>query len=147
MTRAWIAALLFPLTACGGGDASEDVEALEEAGQEQADRYSSGDYAGAWDMWTDDAKAAVSEDAYVSYSEACAGAGAPIGVTDARIDEPGTGIVRIGLGDIDFAYTMEFEGDEWRWVPTDETLERFADGKTAEEAIAEAQQSGDCIED
>lgn len=110
----------------------EDVEALKDAGQEQADRYSSGDYAGAWDMWTDAAKEAIPEDVYVAYSEECANSGIPLEVADARIDSPGKGTVRIGLGDFEFSYSMEYEGDEWRWVPTDETFENL-EGASADD--------------
>lgn len=127
MTRAWIAALLLPLAACGGGDASEDVEALEEAAQKQADRFAAGDYAGSWEMWTDEAKATVSQDVYVAYSEECAGGGVPLEVADARIDEPGEATVRIALGDFAQSYSMAYEDGEWRWVPTEATLENLGD--------------------
>lgn len=142
MTRAWIAALVLPLTACGGSDAANDPEAVNAAAQEQADRFSSGDFAGAWEMWTDDAKAAVPQEAYVEYSEACAGTGMPLEAGQVRIEDEGEAVVRISLGKFAQSYSMAYEGDEWRWVPTDDTLDSLAEG--ADAAIENATTEGTC---
>lgn len=144
MKLGWMAAaLLVTLTACGGSDADSE-SALEDAAQEQADRYSSGDYAGAWDMWTDAAKEVMSQDDYVTYSEACAGAGAPLEVQSARIEDDGTGTVRVGLVEFAFAYSMEYEDGSWSWVPNDDSLAMYGQG--AQGAIAAAKEAGTCVE-
>lgn len=136
--------LLPALAACGGGDASEDPAALEDAAQEQADRFASGDFAGAWDMWTDDAKAVMSQADYVTFGEACANGGVPLDVVDARVDAPGEGTVRVGLGGISGAYQMRYEDGAWSWVPSDEALAMYELGP--EGAIEQATDDGSCVE-
>lgn len=142
MNRAWIAALALPLAACGGSDAATDTAAVTDAAQEQADRFSSGDFAGAWEMWTDDAKAAVPQETYVEYSEACSGTGMPLEASDARIENEGEAVVRISLGEFAQSYSMAYEDGEWRWVPTDDTLDKLAEG--ADAAIENATSEGAC---
>lgn len=138
-------ALLVTLTACGGAGDEGSEDAVKDAAQEQADRYSSGDFAGAWDMWVDRAKDVMSQDEYVTYSEACSNGGLPLDVDMARIEEDGTATVRIGLGDFKSSYKMEFEDHEWSWVPNDDSLARYELG--AEGAIADAKADGSCVED
>lgn len=137
-----VAALLVTLTACGGGDADSE-DALTKAAQEQADRYTSGDFAGAWDMWTDDAKGVMSEADYVTFAKECAGTGMPLDVAEARIEDDGTGTVRLALGDFASSYSMEYEGDAWSWVPNDDSLAMYERG--AQGAIDAATEGGSCV--
>lgn len=136
--------LLPALAACGGGDASEDPDALEDAAREQADRFTSGDFAGAWDMWTDDAKAVMSQGDYETFGKACANGGVPLEVVDARVDSPGEGTVRLGVGEFSSAYQMRYEGGAWSWVPTDDALALYELGP--EGAIEKYKAEGSCVE-
>lgn len=143
MRLGWIAALALLVAACGGTDEASDEGAARDAAQEQADRYSSGDFAGAWDMWVDGAKDVMSQDDYVTYADACAGTGVPLEVGDVRIDSDGEATVRLGLGDFQNSYRMKYEDGAWSWVPNDDSLALYALG--AEGAIAKAKAEGSCV--
>ena len=123
LTVATTAALL---AGCGG-DPAKDEGAVKEAAQEEADRYASGDIAGSWDLWASDAQAEIPKDLYVAYIEECYTTGLPLEVQDVRIDETGKATVRVGVGDLAQSYEMVYEDDEWRWVPTDDTMTALAD--------------------
>lgn len=145
MRTGWIGIVVacLALSACGGSGAG-DEGAVEKAGQEQADRFSSGDFAGAWDMWVDRAKDVMSKDDYVTFAEACSNAGVPLEVASVRLEDDTHAVVRIGLGTITNSYEMEFEDDEWSWVPSDESMALYKLG--AEGAIEAARDDGSCIE-
>lgn len=141
MKRGWIVVPIALLAVACGSDDSSSEDAVEKAAQEQADRYTSGDYGGAWDMWTDDAKEAFSRDDYIALNEACGTAGAPLEVSSVRINGDGA-TVRLALGDFEQAYSMKFEDGEWRWQPTEENMDRYALGVDA--AIADEKAEGLC---
>lgn len=143
MKLGWIAALALLASACGGTDEAKDEDAVRDAAQEQADRYTSGDFAGAWDMWVDSAKGVMGQADYVTYAEACAGTGVPIKVDSARIDGDGEATVRLGIGDFAASYRMEYEDGDWSWVPNDDSLAMYALG--ADGAIAKARAEGSCV--
>lgn len=125
-----VTVLALTLTACGGDD-SQSEDAVEDAAQEQADMFSAGDFGGAYDMWTDESKELFSRDDYIEVNEACQNGGIPLEVADVRIEDSGEAVVRIRLGEFTQAYTMEFEDDEWRWVPSDESKAGYERGVEA----------------
>lgn len=141
-------ALLVTLTACGGDDPSDDTKAnsteadVETAAREQADRFSSGDYAGAWDMWADSAKDVMSEADYVTYAETCATSGAPLDVDSVRLDGDKNATVRLALGEFTYSYKMVLEDGDWSWIPNDDALTMYEKGAAG--AIAAAKEAGSC---
>ena len=148
-------ALVAALTGCGGGASNggsaatsgssnepQTIAALKSMAQEQADRYSSGDYGGAWDMWSKKSMSVISRSDYVKLITACFKSGLPLKVSSARIDSPGKATVRLGLGDIQRTYHPSYEDGRWVWNPTAEGLAQYSGG--AAEAIKKLKASGDC---
>lgn len=143
MRLGWIVAPLFLIAACGN-DTDSNEDAVRDAAQEQADRYSAGDYAGVYDMWAADARAVISEDEYLKLAATCSGAGADIKVADVRVDGDDKATVRLGVGDFEQAYQMRLEDGAWKWVPTDDSLALYELG--ADAAIEKQRAEGTCIE-
>lgn len=127
--------------ACSGDDGNGGKDAARAAAQEQADRFTSGDFGGAWDMWTAEAQSVMSREDYVEFSKTCSETGAPLDVSSVRVDGDDA-TVRLALGDFERAYQMHYEGGEWRWQPTGEALDMYAEG--LEGAIAAAKADGSC---
>ena len=118
-------------SATTGESLAGDQAAVMAVAQEQSDRHSSGDYGGSWDMWTKDAKAKVSRDDYVAFSEACSAGGVPLKVKFVRFDNPKQAVVRLSIGDQAQSYTMKLEADGWAWQPQAGTVDTFANGLEA----------------
>lgn len=102
--------------------APKTVQAVKAAAREQADAYSSGDFGAAWDQWTKSAKKLLDRDGYIELAKMCDFGGVPLEVSSARLEGDDTAIVRIGLGNFLTAYTMRYEGGQWRWQPNDDGL-------------------------
>lgn len=109
-------AALVALTACGG-DGDGDEGDVIDAAQDQVDYFASQDYAGAYDMWVDDAKELISRDDYVRFAEACDLGGMPLDVEFVRFESDDEAVVKVGVGKFMYSYAMRHEGKEWRWVP------------------------------
>lgn len=147
MTVKWTGTLLALalLGACGGSDSlAGDEGAVNKAAQEQADLYSSGDYAGAYDMWVDSAKELISRDDYAEVGETCDLGGVPIEAKFVRFenDAETEAVVTVGLGDFKTSYTMKLEGGEWSWVPSADAQEQYKLG--ADGTIAALKEQGQC---
>lgn len=127
----FVAVPLLLFGACGSDGPQGNEAAVEKAAQEQADRFSSGDYAGAYDMWVADAREAVSKDDYLAWADACSTAGAPIDVTDVRLEDDTEATVRLGVGGLEQSYKMRLEGDEWSWVPNNDSMALYEAGECA----------------
>lgn len=138
-------ALLVALTSCGGNDSlAGNQKAVEKAAQEQADYFSSGDYGGAWDMWTDKAKTTMSRSDYIKFGEACDLGGVPLDTEFVRFENKAKteAVIKVGVGDFKSAYTMSLEDGDWSWVPSDEAQAQYKLGLDG--AIAVAKEDGSC---
>jgi hypothetical protein len=156
MTRLLVLlALVVSLAGCSGGVSDEgiaatagatkeprNVVALKAMAQEQADRYSSGDYGGAWDMWSKESKAAISRADYVTLITTCYKSGVPLTVSSVRIDSSGMATIRLAFGGFQRAYHPSYEDGHWVWNPTDEGLAQYSGG--VDKAIRDLKASGDC---
>lgn len=112
------------------------LEAAVAAEQENADRYSSGDYAGQWLLYSSALRNAISQDDYEAYAKRCLEeTGRPEGlrftVEGVRMDGDDTAIVRIGLLGVELSRTMVYEDGQWLQEPTDELAANF--GKPVEQ--------------
>ena len=132
-----------PVAASPTSSAS-DLDAAKAVAQEEADRYASDDYAGAWDLWTKEGQAAISRDDYVKFHEECPGAGVPYKVAAIRSDGDNAAVVRLTVGgsSIAFSYRLLFEDGSWRWQPSDSDLADYAKGMDG--LIAAAKSEGAC---
>lgn len=121
-------------------DAAGNEDAVRAAAREQADRHSSGDFGGAYDMWSADAKATISRDDYLAFAEECLESGLPIDVEAVRLESDAEAVVRLGIAGFNQSYSMVLEGDEWAWVPTDTALDIYA----ADDPVQAARDAGSC---
>jgi hypothetical protein len=122
------------------------LEAATAAAQEAANRYTSGDYAGAWQMKSKQFQNNVSEADYVTYNNTCTRtnpvSGTPITVTGIRMDGNDKALVRWEIRGHQQSNAMLYEDGKWVDAPTDFWAENF--GKPVEQVIAEAKAKGEC---
>jgi hypothetical protein len=101
------------------------AKAATAIAEEQALRYSSGDFAGAWEMWTDEAKEIFSREDYVTLGETCAGTGVPLEVDPARLEGADEAVVRAGLGDIKTSHKLKYDDGHWKWEPAPDDIKIY----------------------
>lgn len=118
------------------------IDAATKVAQEEADRYSAEDYAGSWDLWTNEGKAAISQADYVKYHEVCPGPGVSYKVVNVRESGPNEVTARLKVATFLFSYKLKFEEGEWRWQPNDDDLVDYKAGVDA--MIKKAKEEGNC---
>lgn len=128
--------------AAAGGPEPKTIEGAKAAAQTVFDRFSGGDFAGAWDMYTAAGKAAISKADYVKLNQACSRKGLAIQLTSARMDAPDRAIVIAKQLVAAQSYTMVFENDSWKLEPAKEGLALYKLG--ADKAIAAQRKAGTC---
>ena len=128
--------------AAAGGPEPKTVEGARAAAQTVFDRFSGGDFAGAWDMYTAAGKQAISKDDYVKLNEACSRKGLAIQLTSARMEGADRAVVIAKQLVAAQSYTMVYEGDAWRLEPAKEGLALYKQG--AAKAIAAQKKAGTC---
>ena len=128
--------------AAAGGPEPKTVEGARAAAQTVFDRFSGGDFAGAWDMYTAAGKQAISKDDYVKLNEACSRKGLAIQLTSARMEGTDRAIVIAKQLVAAQSYTMVYEGDGWKLEPAKEGLALYKQG--AAKAIAAQKKAGTC---
>ena len=124
------------------GPEPKTVEGAKSAAQTVFDRFSGGDFAGAWDMYTAAGKAAITKEDYVKLNEACSRKGLAIQLTSARMDGPDRAIVIAKQLVAAQSYTMVYENGAWKLEPAKEGLALYAKG--ADKAIAAQKKAGTC---
>ncbi len=110
--------------------APKTLGAATAAEQENADRYSSGDYAGQWLLYSRQLREAISQSDYVAYAKRCMKEAArPEGLTltveGVRMEGDDTAIVRVSLLGVKLTRTMVYEDGQWLQKPTDELTKNF----------------------
>ncbi|MET8150714.1 hypothetical protein ACIBSW_30265 [Actinoplanes sp. NPDC049668] len=128
--------------AAPGGPEPKNIEAAKAAAQTVFDRFSGGDFAGAWELYTAAGKKAISKDDYVKLNTACSRKGLAIQLTSARMEGTDKAIVIAKQLVAAQSYTMVYEGDAWKLEPAKEGLELYAKG--ADKAIAAQRKAGTC---
>ena len=144
---ALVAALSVPLlVACGGsgGDGSspssssaqfgeKDLETATAAMQEYSDRYTSGDYAGAYELAAQSTRDAWTVEEFTKIQEGCyTGEGMPLDVEGVRINGD-EATVRLVLGEFKQSRTMVYEDGSWKAKPSNDSPM----SGTVEDAIAD----------
>ena len=114
--------------AAAGGPEPKTVEGAKAAAQTVFDRFSGGDFAGAWEMYTAAGKQAISKDDYVKLNQVCSRKGLAIQLTSARMDGPDRAIVIAKQLVAAQSYTMVYEGTAWKLEPAKEGLALYAKG-------------------
>ena len=128
--------------AAAGGPEPKTVEGARAAAQTVFDRFSGGDFAGAWDMYTAAGKQAISKDDYVKLNQACSRKGLAIQLTSARMEGADRAVVIAKQLVAAQSYTMVYEGDAWKLEPAKEGLALYKQG--AAKAIAAQKKAGTC---
>jgi hypothetical protein len=128
--------------AAAGGPEPKTVDGAKAAAQTVFDRFSGGDFAGAWEMYTAKGKQAISKADYVKLNEACSRKGLAISLTSARMEGTDKAIVIAKQLVAAQSYTMVYEGDAWKLEPAPEGLALYAKG--AAKAIAAQRKAGTC---
>ncbi|MCA2214845.1 hypothetical protein [Jidongwangia harbinensis] len=124
------------------GPEPKTIEGAKAAAQTVFDRFSGGDFAGAWDMYTARGKQAISKDDYVKLNTACARKGLAIQLSSARMEGTDKAVVIAKQLVAAQSYTMVYEGDAWKLEPAKEGLALYAKGVTR--AIAIQKRAGTC---
>ena len=128
--------------AAAGGPEPKTVDGARNAAQTVFDRFSGGDFAGAWEMYTTAGKQAISKEDYVKLNEACSRKGLSIQLTSARMEGTDKAIVIAKQLVAAQSYTMVYEADAWRLEPAKEGLALYKQG--AVKAIAAQKKAGTC---
>ena len=128
--------------AAAAGPEPKTVEGAKSAAQTVFDRFSGGDFAGAWDMYTAKGKQAISKADYVKLNEACSRKGLAIQLTSARMEGTDRAVVIAKQLVAAQSYTMVYESGAWKLEPAKEGLALYAKG--ADKAIAAQKKAGTC---
>ena len=128
--------------AAAAGPEPKTVEGAKSAAQTVFDRFSGGDFAGAWEMYTAKGKQAISKADYVKLNEACSRKGLAISLTSARMEGTDRAVVIAKQLVAAQSYTMVYENGAWKLEPAKEGLALYAKG--ADKAIAAQKKAGTC---
>ncbi|GAA2539563.1 hypothetical protein GCM10010435_03630 [Winogradskya consettensis] len=151
---ALLVAALVTSSACSGDDQPGPAAAATPSGEPKTldgakaaaqtvfDRFSGGDFGGAWELYTAAGKAAITRADYIKLNETCARHGLPIELTSARLDGPGKAVVIARQKGAAQSYTMRYEHNAWKLAPAKQGLALYAKG--ADKAIALQKKAGTC---
>ena len=128
--------------AAAGGPEPKTIDGARAAAQTVFDRFSGGDFAGAWEMYTQAGKQAISRTDYVKLNEACSRKGLAIQLTSARMEGQDRAIVIAKQLVAAQSYTMVYENNAWKLEPAKEGLALYKQG--AAKAIAAQKKAGTC---
>lgn len=131
-----------PAGAAAGAPEPKTVDGAKAAAQTVFDRFSGGDFAGAWELYTSAGKKAISKADYIKLNEACSRKGLAIQLTSARMEGPDRAVVIAKQLVAAQSYTMIYENDTWRLQPAKEGLALYKLG--AVKAIAAQKKAGTC---
>src|SRR3954454_10407748 len=120
--------------AAAGGPEPKTIDGAKAAAQTVFDRFSGGDFAGAWEMYTAKGKQAISKADYIKLNDACSRKGLAISLTSARMEGPDKAIVIAKQLVAAQSYTMVYENNAWKLEPAAEGLALYRQG--AARAIA-----------
>lgn len=128
--------------AAAAGREPKTLTGAKEAAQTVFDRFSGGDFAGAWEMYTSAGKQSISKDDYIKLNAACSRKGLAIQLTSARLEGTDKAIVIAKQLVAAQSYTMVYEQDAWKLEPAKEGLALYKLG--AAKAIAAQKKAGTC---
>jgi hypothetical protein len=129
-------------SAAAGGPEPKTLDGAKIAAQTVFDRFSGGDFGGAWDMYTATGKQAISKADYVKLNEACSRKGLSIQLSSARMEGTDKAVVIAKQLVAAQSYTMVYENDAWKLEPAKDGMALYAKGATA--AIAAQKKAGTC---
>ncbi|HEX7827389.1 MAG TPA: hypothetical protein VF477_20980 [Mycobacterium sp.] len=124
-------------------DVPETLSAAVAAAQANADRFSSGDFAGVWERMSRQVRDGITKDDFVTFYETCKKTGPTIRVAGVSLDaEAGTAVVRMDVGTTEQPRIMAFEDGIWVMKPTPGFAAHL--GQPVAQIIAEETSAGLC---
>lgn len=112
----------------------QDVQTAQVTAEQVFDNLSDGDWAGAWELWTDTAQAAVAKDAYVDLVSTCTGLQGEYTVTGLTPVDDSTATVKwthtpSGGAATNGTSTIRYQGGMWKFEPDAASLTAFKQNK------------------
>jgi hypothetical protein len=130
-------------TTASGPDVPETLSAATAAAQVNVDRFSSGDFAGVWELMSAEVRDGITQEDFVTFYETCKEAGPKIRVVGVRLDAAdGEAIVSMEVGGTGRPRIMLFENGNWVMKPTPGFAAHL--GEPVEQIIAEEKSAGLC---
>lgn len=133
-------------TACHSSGAQsgdpKTLAAATAAAQLKADRHASGDYAGEWQLFTQDLRDNITQQAFVQFSRKCSPTGLAMKADGGRMDSPERAVIRFPVAGVIHTATMIYEYGGWFKEPDEFLQANF--GKTGEQLIAVDEAAGHC---
>ena len=120
----------------------ETLSAATAAAQANVDRFSSGDFAGVWELMSREVRDGITQEDFVTFYETCKKAGPKIRVAGVRLDADGEAIVRVDVGGTERPRIMLFENGNWVMKATPGFAAHL--GEPVEQIIAEEKSAGLC---
>jgi hypothetical protein len=99
-------------------DVPETLSAAVAAAQANADRFSSGDFAGVWERMSREVRDGITREDFVTFYETCKKTGQKIRVAGVRLDAGDAALVRMEVGGTDQSRVMLFENGNRVMKPT-----------------------------
>lgn len=113
--------------------------------QEIADRFFSGDYVGAWDMYSERYQKGISREDYERLGQICTapnGSGLSGEAKGVRMEGNEKAFARLEFLGVQQSYTMVYEKGAWRQEPTPQTAKSL--GKPLDQIIRDRRAAGSC---
>ena len=126
-----------------GSDVPETLSAAVAAAQANADRFSSGDFAGVWQRMSSEVRNGITQDDFVRFYETCKKTGPTIRVAGVSLDAAnGSAVVRMDVGTTEQPRIMLFEDGNWVMKPTPGFAAHL--GEPVAQIVAEETSAGLC---
>jgi hypothetical protein len=130
-------------TSAPGPDVPETLSAATAAAQANVDRFSSGDFAGVWELMSQEVRNGITREDFVTFYETCKKTGPRFRVTGVSLDAAaGEAVVRVEAGGVGVPRIMRFENGAWVMQPTQGFAAHL--GEPVAQIIAEEKAAGLC---
>jgi hypothetical protein len=112
----------------------QDAQTAQVTAEQVFDNLSDGDWAGAWELWTDTAQSAIAKDAYVDLVSTCTGLQGDYVVTGVTPVDDSTATVKwtrtpAGGSATSGTNTIKYQNGQWKFEPDPAALTAFKQNK------------------
>jgi hypothetical protein len=112
----------------------QDAQTAQVTAEQVFDNLSDGDWAGAWELWTDTAQSAIAKDAYVDLVSTCTGMQGDYVVTGVTPVDDSTATVKwtrtpSGGSATSGTNTIKYQNGNWKFEPDQASLAAFKQNK------------------
>jgi hypothetical protein len=113
----------------------QDAQSAQVAAEQVFDNLSEGDWAGAYDLWTDEAKSAIGKNAYIDLVATCTGQQGQYQVTGVTPVDASTATIKwahtpaAGTGQTTGQSTVKYQNGAWRFEPDPAALSAYRQNK------------------